>query len=51
VRWAVGGRVDYLVDPRYQVHEALGGLATAIETSLLTLAPPDDGPLPRYRAE
>ena len=38
VRWLPGGRVEYLVDPRYEHHDYMGKLVKATETSLLTLA-------------
>ena len=48
VRLLPGGRVEYVVDPRYLQHDLLAALVAATEAALLTLATPDDGPLPRY---
>ena len=44
VRLRPGGGVEYLVDPRYEHHDALGRLVDAVEAALLTLAGPDDSP-------
>lgn len=48
VRLHPGGQVEYVVDPRYETHEALGRLFAATEAALLTLAQADDGSFPRY---
>ena len=48
VRLRPGGRVEYLVDPRYRQHDLLGTLVDATEAALLTLAQPDSSPLRRY---
>lgn len=48
VRLRPGGRVEYLVDPRYRQHDLLATLVRATETALLTLAPPDNSEPPRH---
>lgn len=48
VRLKPGGDVEHVLDPRDHAHDALGAVVAAIEVSLLTIAAPDDGPLPRF---
>jgi hypothetical protein len=48
VRLLPGGRVEYVVDPRYHQHDLLGALVAAAEAALRTLAAPDYKSPPRY---
>jgi hypothetical protein len=48
VRLLPGGRVEYVVDPRYRQHDLLARLVAAAEAALLTLASADNGPLKRF---
>lgn len=42
VRLLPGGRVEYVVEPRYRKHDLLGSLVAAAEAALLTLAASDN---------
>jgi hypothetical protein len=48
MRLQPGLQPEYIVDPRYGLHDALEALVSAAEASLLAIAGPDESAFPRF---
>ena len=48
MRMQPGLRPEYVVDPRYGLHDALEALVSVAEVALLAIAGPDDPAFPRF---